>query len=119
MPTPIWWPVGCGVPYGPFDAGGNQGRRPIRFDGPPRVIALGFQIANGKLIGPRIFLPILLTTARKRPTNWQIICEAWDPSSRNCLPLEDMEYTTMPQVMEKLKGRFEPIEEEARRKQRG
>jgi fructose 1,6-bisphosphatase len=29
------------------------------------------------------------------------------------LPLEDMEYTTMPQVMEKLKGRFEPIEEEA------
>ena len=26
---------------------------PSRFDGPPRVIALGFQLADGKLIGPR------------------------------------------------------------------
>jgi fructose 1,6-bisphosphate aldolase/phosphatase len=26
---------------------------PTRFDGPPRVIAAGYQIANGKLIGPR------------------------------------------------------------------
>src|SRR3972149_7201963 len=26
---------------------------PSRFDGPPRVISAGFQIANGELIGPR------------------------------------------------------------------
>jgi len=26
---------------------------PARFDGPPRVIALGFQLANGTLVGPR------------------------------------------------------------------
>ncbi len=26
------------------------------------------------------------------------------------LPLEDMEYTTLPKVMEKLKGRFESVE---------
>jgi len=27
--------------------------KPSRFDGPPRVISLGFQLAGGRLVGPR------------------------------------------------------------------
>ena len=30
----------------------EQDANPIRFDGPPRVIGLGFQVSDAKLIGP-------------------------------------------------------------------
>jgi len=33
------------------------------------------------------------------------------PFEPHRLPLEEMEYTTMPQVMERIKGRFQPLEE--------
>lgn len=42
---------------------------PARFDGPPRVVALGFQIHDGKLHGPRdLFDDPSFDRARRRPT---------------------------------------------------
>ncbi|HHX50305.1 MAG TPA: fructose 1,6-bisphosphatase, partial [Clostridia bacterium] len=78
------------------------------------VIALGFQIANGKLIGPRdLFADPSYDRARKKANKLADYLRSMGPFEPHRLPLEDMEYTTMPLVMEKLKGRFEPIEEEA------
>lgn len=42
-----------GSHYGPLMPVPLRHATPSRFDGPPRVIAAGFQLANGKLVGPR------------------------------------------------------------------
>jgi len=81
-----------------------------RFDGPPRVIAAGFQLSNGRLVGPMDMFddPAFDYTRRMA----QEIAEymrrhgAFEPHR---LPLEDMEYTTLPGVMNKLKDRFRYI----------
>lgn len=84
--------------------------RCTRFDGPPRVVAAGFQLSSGRLVGPVDMFddPAFDYTRQKA----QKIAEymrrhgAFEPHR---LPLEDMEYTTLPKVMEKLKNRFEGI----------
>src|SRR3972149_3224133 len=42
-----------GSHHGPLMPVGFDQDTPTRFDGPPRVVALGFQIADGHLVGPR------------------------------------------------------------------
>ena len=81
-----------------------------RFDGPPRVIALGFQISNGKLVGPNdLFADIAFDNARKKALEIADYMRRHGPFEPHRLPLQDMEYTTFPKVMEKLKDRFEKI----------
>jgi fructose 1,6-bisphosphate aldolase/phosphatase len=83
---------------------------PSRFDGPPRVIALGFQLANGKLIGPRdMFDDIAFDEARHQANIIADTLRRMGPFEPHRLPLEEMEYTTMPEVMKKLETRFEEI----------
>lgn len=78
-----------------------------RFDGPPRVIALGFQLAKGKLVGP---VDLLADPGFDRAR--QITLEVTDymrmhgPFEPHRLPLEDMEYTTLPGILKKLHERF-------------
>jgi fructose 1,6-bisphosphate aldolase/phosphatase len=85
---------------------------PTRFDGPPRVTALGFQLADGMLVGPRdMFADISFDDARQK-ANWAAeYLRRHGPFEPHRLPLEEMEYTTMPQVMEKLKERFTVLED--------
>lgn len=81
-----------------------------RFDGPPRVIAAGFQIADGRLIGPAdMFDDIAFNNARQKALDIADTLRQLGPFEPHRLPLEEMEYTTMPEVMKKLKGRFEEI----------
>ena len=83
---------------------------PTRFDGPPRVIAAGFQLANGKLVGPLdMFDDPAFDNARKEANDIADILRRHGPFEPHRLPLEEMEYTTMPEVSKKLKGRFEKI----------
>jgi fructose 1,6-bisphosphate aldolase/phosphatase len=81
-----------------------------RFDGPPRVICAGFQLSNGKLIGPLDMFddPAFDYTRLKAQeiTEYMRRHGAFEPHR---LPLEEMEYTTLPKVMEKLKSRFESV----------
>jgi fructose 1,6-bisphosphate aldolase/phosphatase len=80
---------------------------PSRFDGPPRVISLGFQLAEGKLVGPRdMFDDKAFNLARHQANEMADMMRRHGPFEPHRLPLEEMEYTTMPQVMEKLEGRF-------------
>ncbi len=82
---------------------------PTRFDGPPRVIAAGFQLCNGKLIGPRdLFDDPAFDGARKKANEVADYFRRHGPFEPHRLGLDDMEYTTMPQLMKKLEGRFAP-----------
>ena len=80
---------------------------PSRFDGPPRVVCAGFQLSNGKLVGPRdMFADISFDLARKQANEMADMMRRHGPFEPHRLPLDEMEYTTMPQVMKKLEGRF-------------
>ncbi|MFB0559032.1 MAG: fructose-1,6-bisphosphate aldolase/phosphatase [Dehalococcoidales bacterium] len=80
---------------------------PTRFDGPPRVVALGFQLSGGKLVGPRdMFADKSFDNARQQANDVADFLRRHGPFEPHRLPLEEMEYTTMPQVAKKLAGRF-------------
>ena len=80
---------------------------PSWFDGPPRVTCLGFQIAEGKLIGPRdMFEDPAFDPARRQALEMGYYLRRSGAFEPHRLPLEEMEYTTMPQVAKKLEGRF-------------
>lgn len=84
---------------------------PSRFDGPPRVVALGFQIAGGRLIGPRDMLADkAFDGARELANRLADYLRRLGPFEPHRLHLDEMEYTTMPQVMDKLLDRFEDLE---------
>ena len=80
---------------------------PSRFDGPPRVVAAGFQLADGRLVGPRdMFADKAFDLARHDANLMADMMRRHGPFEPHRLPLDQMEYTTMPQVMKKLEGRF-------------
>jgi fructose 1,6-bisphosphate aldolase/phosphatase len=84
---------------------------PARFDGPPRVIAAGFQIARGRLIGPRdMFDDPSFDLARQKANEISDFLRRQGPFEPAILGAEEMEYTTRPEVLKKLKGRFRSID---------
>lgn len=96
---------------GPLMPVGLKDARCTRFDGPPRVLALGFQVSNGNLIGPAdIFEDVAFDETRKKAQEIADYMRKHGPFEPQRLPLGDMEYTTLPKVLKKLEGRFEAIE---------
>jgi fructose 1,6-bisphosphate aldolase/phosphatase len=101
-----------GSHHGPLMPVSTKNDTPTRFDGPPRVVSLGFQITKGKLVGPRdMFADPSYDNARRLALNAADYLRRHGPFEPHRLPLEEMEYTTMPEVMEKIKDRFKPTEE--------
>lgn len=85
---------------------------PARFDGPPRVVGMGFQLADGMLVGPRDMLgDISFDRARAQALEMADHMRRMGPFEPGRLPAEDMEYTTMPAVAAKMQERWEPIRE--------
>lgn len=81
-----------------------------RFDGPPRCIAAGFQLCNGKLIGPiDLFDDPAFDYARQKSNEIAEYMRRHGPFEPHRLSAGEMEYTTLPKVLESLKGRFEKI----------
>ncbi|WP_297420786.1 fructose-1,6-bisphosphate aldolase/phosphatase [Thermococcus sp.] len=85
---------------------------PTRFDGPPRVVALGWQInPEGKLVGPvDLFDDPAFDGARQKAVEIADYMRRHGPFEPHRLPMEDMEYTTLPGVLKRLEERFEKIE---------
>jgi len=82
-----------------------------RFDGPPRVIAAGFQISHGNFIGPiDLFDDPAFDLSRKKALELADYLRVQGPFEPHRLPPEEMEYTTLPGVLEKLETRFEELE---------
>lgn len=99
-----------GSHHGPLMPVPIRQSNPSRFDGPPRVVAAGFQLAEGKLVGPLdMFDDPAFDNARKEALDMADMLRRHGPFEPHRLPLEEMEYTTMPQVTKKLAGRFQKI----------
>jgi fructose 1,6-bisphosphate aldolase/phosphatase len=83
-----------------------------RFDGPPRVTALGFQLKNGKLTEPvDLFDDPAFDRVRKQSQQIADYMRSHGPFEPHRLPMEDMKYTTLSKVMETLGTRFKKIKE--------
>jgi len=96
-----------GSHHGPLMPVSVSDSTPTRFDGPPRVVAVGFQLSAGMLIGPRdMFADKSFDNARQQASDIADFLRRHGPFEPHRLPLEEMEYTTMPEVAKKLAGRF-------------
>ncbi len=105
-----------GSHVGPIMPVGLKDARPTRFDGPPRVIAFGFQLANGKLGGPvDLFDDVAFDRARAKCNEIADYMKAHGPFEPHRLPMNELEYTTLPSLMKKLKGRWKPLSDKPAR----
>jgi fructose 1,6-bisphosphate aldolase/phosphatase len=95
---------------GPIMPVRQKDARCTRFDGPPRVVALGFQCSNGKLLGPvDLFDDPAFDRARKTAQRIADYMRRHGPFEPHRLPQEDMEYTTLPEVLKKFEDKFVSI----------
>ncbi len=80
---------------------------PTRFDGPPRVTALGFQLNDGVLQGAvDMFADLSFDAVRAKANEIADYMRRHGPFQPHLLDEKDLEYTTLPAVLEKLKDRF-------------
>ena len=83
---------------------------PSRFDGPPRVISVGFQLAGGRLVGGSdMFDDPAFDEARRQCSTIADYLRRHGPFEPHRLPMDEMEYTTLPQVMAELQDRWEEL----------
>ncbi|MEM4717729.1 MAG: fructose-1,6-bisphosphate aldolase/phosphatase [Desulfurococcaceae archaeon] len=101
-----------GSHYGPIMPVPLRYAKVTRFDGPPRVIALGWNISKGRLIGPvDLFDDVAYDETRKLAQAIAEYMRRHGPFMPHRLGPEEMEYTTLPDVLQKLKDRFVKAED--------
>ena len=84
---------------------------PTRFDGPPRVVALGFQIHDGRLTGPPdMFADPSFDRARKQAGEAMDYFRRNGPFEPHRLPLNDLEYTTVRELEDRIVDRWESMD---------
>jgi fructose 1,6-bisphosphate aldolase/phosphatase len=95
---------------GPFMPVSVEDAIPTRFDGPPRVVALGFIVRNGTLIGPvDLFKDVSFDRAREKANEIADYIRLHGPFQPHRLPEVDMEYTSMPKIREQVKNRWKKV----------
>jgi fructose 1,6-bisphosphate aldolase/phosphatase len=99
-----------GSHHGPFMPVGFDQATPSRFDGPPRVICAGFQLSGGMLEGPAdMFKDVSFDLAREKANEVADYLRRHGPFEPHRLSADEMEYTTLPDVLKKLANRFKKI----------
>jgi fructose 1,6-bisphosphate aldolase/phosphatase len=101
--------AGCmrGSHHAPLMPVAQEQAHTSRFDGPPRVVCLGFQVREGRLIGPRdMFADPAFDEARRQASVAMDYLRRHGPFEPHRLALEDLEYTTMPHLAERLADRW-------------
>ncbi|MFQ5648220.1 MAG: fructose-1,6-bisphosphate aldolase/phosphatase [Candidatus Aenigmatarchaeota archaeon] len=99
-----------GSHHGPLMPVGFEQAAPTRFDGPPRVIAAGFQLAEGKLLGPTdLFKDVSFDETRRLANRVADVMRRHGPFEPHRLSLDEMEYTTLPEVEKRLKERWKTL----------
>ena len=106
-----------GSHWGPFMPVGLKDSRCTLFDGPPRIVALGIQIANGgmasgddgKPLVADLFEDPAFDLAREEALQLAATLRRMGEFQPARLGEEAMEYTTLPQILKKLEGRFKPV----------
>ncbi len=84
-----------------------------RFDGPPRVVGLGFNIHSQlRLVGPvDHFDDPAFDNARQKAADVTDYMRQHGPFEPHRLPLGEMEYTTLPGILDELEQRWEGVDE--------
>jgi fructose 1,6-bisphosphate aldolase/phosphatase len=86
------------------------------FDGPPRIVAIGFQVCNGGIALGTTGKPLVndmfddpaFDMARRESVKMTSVFRRMGEFEPARLGSEGMEYTTLPQIIRKLEGRFKP-----------
>ena len=92
---------------GPLLPVGLKDSRCTRFDGPPRVVGLGFQVSNGMLVGPVDFFDdVAFDITRQRGMEIADYLRRIGPFQPHRLGEHEMEYTTLPKVLIRCENRF-------------
>jgi len=105
-----------GSHWGPLMPVGLKDSMCTVFDGPPRIVGIGFQVSHGRIAeddeGKPMIIDLLADPAFDMARREAMAIAAtlrrmgeFEPAR---LGAEAMEYTTLPKVLEKLKDRFEP-----------
>jgi len=98
-----------GSHHGPLMPVSIKNAKCTRFDGPPRVVALGFQLNEGQLVGPSdLFDDPAFDRARSLANEIADYMRRQGPFIPARLGPEEMEYTTLRYVLKKLENRFKP-----------
>ena len=96
-----------GSHWGPLMPVSLRDAKCTRFDGPPRIIGLGFNVTKGRLIGPvDLFDDPAFDETRRLAQQIADYLRRHGPFMPHRLGPEEMEYTTLPDVLKKLKDRF-------------
>lgn len=99
-----------GSHWGPLMPVSVQDSHPSRFDGPPRVVAMGFQLNKGQLVGPvDLFADLSFDGARRQAIEVAEYMRRHGIFEPHRLPEDEMEYTSLPGIMKRFKDRFKPI----------
>ncbi|MCX7733352.1 MAG: fructose-1,6-bisphosphate aldolase/phosphatase [bacterium] len=108
-----------GSHWGPFYPSAQDDSNPTFFDGPPRIVALGFHIRDGKIQGleekpePGNHIPVdyfkdsSWDYVRRQAMEYAIYIRRHGPFMPAILPPEELEYTTLPEIQKKLQDRWE------------
>ena len=107
-----------GSHWGPIMPVGLKDSKCTVFDGPPRIVALGFQIADGRISSDDEGNPMIadlfddpaFDMARQEALEIGSMLRQMGEFEPARLGAEEMEYTTIKQVLEKLGQRFTEIE---------
>jgi len=105
-----------GSHIGPFMPVGLKDSRCTLFDGPPRIVALGIQVVNGKIASGHDGKPLIadlfedpaFNLAREEALQLAAALRRMGEFQPARLSEEVMEYTTLPETLKKLAGRFKP-----------
>ena len=74
------------------------------------MVALGFQLKNGMLTEPvDLFDDLAFDRTRVEAQHIMDYMRRHGPFEPHRLPMEDMEYTTLPKVLKKLGDRFKKV----------
>ena len=106
-----------GSHWGPLMPVGLCDSKCTAFDGPPRIVALGFQVADGRIscdddgepMIAHMFDDPAFSVARREAMDNALMLRRMGEFEPARLSAEEMEYTTIQQVLEKLGGRFKPV----------
>ncbi|MDH5494431.1 MAG: fructose-1,6-bisphosphate aldolase/phosphatase [Candidatus Bathyarchaeota archaeon] len=105
-----------GSHWGPLMPVGLKDSKCTAFDGPPRMVAVGFQVCNGGIASDKNGSPMIrdifddpaFDMARREATKLAGVLRRMGEFQPARLSAEAMEYTTLPQIVEKLKDHFQP-----------
>jgi fructose 1,6-bisphosphate aldolase/phosphatase len=112
-----------GSHYGAWYPCSVEDSDPSYFDGPPRLVALGMQVSDGRFQGLEdpdspagehepidFFAGSVWNNVRQKAVEMSMYMRGHGPFMPAILAPEEMEYTTRPAILEKLVKRFEDLE---------